>query len=227
MPVSRTLVYWFLANNTVPAEKEAAGDPAKTLREVTHNLASHLPSEYLDVVHHSDLDNLSWAPLLYRNPLDVLTGTAASGSVTVAGDAYHPMTPDMGQGGCTALEDAVVLARALSAAATPAEGVAAYVAERRRRAAWIVAGAYLSGWVQQGGTNVHGVRGYMVKLLRDRVFYRFVYPRLADTMWYNCGDLQVHCNDKDQGQNQNDLNVVMYGKPTQKLDRSTFHRSSL
>ena len=57
----------------------------------------------------------------------------------------------------------MVLARALLSAATLAEGVAAYVAERRR-AAWIVAGAYLSGWVQQGGTSVHGVRGYMVKL---------------------------------------------------------------
>ena len=71
------------------------------------------------------------------------------------------MTPDMGQGWCAALEGAVVQTRALSAAATPAEGVAAYVAERRRRVAWIVAGAYLSGWVQQGGTNVHGVRGYI------------------------------------------------------------------
>ncbi|RLN41720.1 uncharacterized protein C2845_PM01G35880 [Panicum miliaceum] len=152
-----------------------------------------MPTEYHDVVRHSDLGNLSWAPLLYRNPLNILTGNAGQGSVTVAGEAYHPMAPDMGQGGCAALEDAVVLARALSSAATPAEGIAAYVAERRRRAAWIVAGAYLSGWVQQGGTNIHDVRGYMIKLFRDRIFYRFVFPRLADTMWYNCGDLITHC----------------------------------
>lgn len=26
------------------------------------------------------------------------------GLVTVCGDALHPMTPDMGQGGCSALE---------------------------------------------------------------------------------------------------------------------------
>ena len=53
----------------------------KTLREVTDNLARHMPAEYLDVVRHSDLGNLSWAPLLYRNPLDILTGDAARGSV--------------------------------------------------------------------------------------------------------------------------------------------------
>ncbi|CAM0904666.1 unnamed protein product [Alopecurus aequalis] len=189
VPISDTDIYWFLVNNTVPAEKEAGADPAKILREVTDNLGRNMPAEYLDVARHSDFDNLSWAPLLYRHPWAILTGKAARGAVTVAGDAFHPMTPDMAQGGCSALEDAVVLARALSRAPTPADGVAAYVSERRGRAAWMVAGAYLSGWVQQGGTNVQGVRGYMVRLFRDWIFYRFLFPRLADTMWFNCGDL--------------------------------------
>ena len=31
--------------------------------------------------------------------------------VTVAGNAMHPMTPDFGEGGCSTLEDAIVLAR--------------------------------------------------------------------------------------------------------------------
>lgn len=198
VPISDTDIYWFLVNNTIPAEKEAGADPAKILREVTDNLGWHLPADYLDVVRHSDPDNLTWAPLLYRAPWALLTGLAARGPITVAGDAFHPMTPDLAQGGCSALEDAVTLARALSQArATPAEGVATYVAERRRRAAWLVAAAYLSGWVQQGGTNVHGVRGYMVKLFRDWIFYRFLFPRLADTMWYNCGDL-TPCKEEDK-----------------------------
>jgi len=54
------------------AEKEAAGDPVKTLREVTDNLEGHMPAEYLDVVRRSDHGNLSWAPFLYRNPVSVL-----------------------------------------------------------------------------------------------------------------------------------------------------------
>ncbi|XP_040379682.1 monooxygenase 3-like [Oryza brachyantha] len=190
VPISDTDIYWFVVNNTIPAEKEAGGDPEMILREVTDNLGRHLPEEFLDVVRHSDRDNLTWAPLLYRAPWAILTGRAARGPVTVAGDAFHPMTPDMAQGGCAALEDAVVLARALSRrAGAAADGVAAYVAERRGRAAWIVAGAYLSGYVQQGSTSGPGVRAYAVKLFRDWIFYRFIFPLLADTMWFNCGDL--------------------------------------
>jgi 2-polyprenyl-6-methoxyphenol hydroxylase-like FAD-dependent oxidoreductase len=36
------------------------------------------------------------------------------GRVAMLGDAAHPMTPDLGQGGCQAIEDAVVLARSLA-----------------------------------------------------------------------------------------------------------------
>uniref|UniRef100_A0A0D9W4X6 FAD-binding domain-containing protein n=1 Tax=Leersia perrieri TaxID=77586 RepID=A0A0D9W4X6_9ORYZ len=195
VPISDTDIYWFVVNNTIPAgkaKKEAGGDPEKIMREVTDNLGRHLPDEFLDVARHSDPDNLTWAPLLYRAPWAILTGRASRGPVTVAGDAFHPMTPDMAQGGCAALEDAVVLARALSRSRRAADGAAAYVAERRLRAAWIVAGAYLSGYVQQGSTDAspRGVRALAVKLFRDLIFYRFIFPFLADTMWFDCGHLE-------------------------------------
>jgi 2-polyprenyl-6-methoxyphenol hydroxylase-like FAD-dependent oxidoreductase len=37
-----------------------------------------------------------------------------SGRVTLLGDAAHPLTPNLGQGACQALEDALVLAGCLA-----------------------------------------------------------------------------------------------------------------
>ncbi|MFK0130359.1 FAD-dependent oxidoreductase [Streptomyces rubiginosohelvolus] len=62
----------------------------------------------------------------------------ASGHVALVGDAAHAMTPNLGQGACTAILDAEALTRALAAAPPGPAGVAgalrAYDRERRRSA---------------------------------------------------------------------------------------------
>ncbi|MFH9693251.1 FAD-dependent oxidoreductase [Streptomyces globisporus] len=62
----------------------------------------------------------------------------ASGQVALVGDAAHAMTPNLGQGACTAILDADALTRALTAAPPGPAGIAgalrAYDRERRRSA---------------------------------------------------------------------------------------------
>ncbi len=53
------------------------------------------------------------------------------GRVTLLGDAAHPTTPNLGQGACMAIEDAIVLSRAL--AAHPGDHAAAFAAYERAR----------------------------------------------------------------------------------------------
>ncbi len=60
------------------------------------------------------------------------------GRVTLLGDAAHPTTPNLGQGACMAIEDAVVLTRALARHREPAAAFAAYEGERRARTGSIV-----------------------------------------------------------------------------------------
>ncbi len=57
-----------------------------------------------------------------------------TGSVTLLGDAIHPITPNLGQGGCLAIEDAGVLARCLQkyASAERKTNVAAIQSALRR-----------------------------------------------------------------------------------------------
>ncbi len=46
------------------------------------------------------------------------------GLVTLLGDAAHPCTPNLGQGGCMALEDALVLAKSIKSETVLARGAA-------------------------------------------------------------------------------------------------------
>jgi salicylate hydroxylase len=59
------------------------------------------------------------------------------GNVTLVGDAAHAMTPFLGQGAVTGIEDAIVLARALAAASTVSEGLSRYEKARHERATFI------------------------------------------------------------------------------------------
>jgi salicylate hydroxylase len=64
-----------------------------------------------------------------REPLEKWT----SGRVAILGDAAHPMTPFLGQGAAMAVEDAVVLARALTASSSVARAFEAYQTARCER----------------------------------------------------------------------------------------------
>ncbi len=86
-----------------------------------------------------------------RNDIVALPPLAsyAAGRVALLGDAAHAMTPDMGQGACQALEDAVVLAAALGADPDVTAALAAYDAERRPRTRKIAARSRRIGQVAQ------------------------------------------------------------------------------
>ncbi|KAJ9177745.1 hypothetical protein P3X46_012926 [Hevea brasiliensis] len=189
VPLNDKELYWFLS---CPEEENMARDPQLIQKEVIEKYAYNFPSQYLDVVRHDDLSNLTWAPLLLRHPWNVIYGNLSKGNITVAGDAMHPMTPDLAQGACSALEDAVVLGRhignsfikngRLLVPEDMARALDGYVKERRWRAATLITGAYLSGWMQQGGYQ------WWKKFLRS-IFYVLIFPILANVVRYDCGTL--------------------------------------
>jgi salicylate hydroxylase len=69
----------------------------------------------------------------------------SQGRVVLLGDAAHPTLPFLAQGAGMALEDAVVLARALERHA-PEEALAAYEAARKPRATRLQKAAARNGW---------------------------------------------------------------------------------
>src|SRR5207248_3296177 len=65
------------------------------------------------------------------------------------GDAAHPPTPNLGQGACQALEDALILARCLGNARESVVALRAYEASRMKRSAAIIEESYRFGRIGQ------------------------------------------------------------------------------
>src|SRR5262249_13313339 len=64
-------------------------------------------------------------------------GAWRSGRVVLIGDAAHASSPMMGQGGCLAMEDALVLVQELRAAESVERALDAYEQRRRPRVDWV------------------------------------------------------------------------------------------
>ena len=80
--------------------------------------------------------------------------------VTLLGDAAHPCTPNLGQGGCMALEDALALAKCLSAESSIEAALRRYETVRRRRTRHVQHRSLLMGRIGQweNGMMVAGRR---------------------------------------------------------------------
>ncbi|KAL6223135.1 hypothetical protein ACLB2K_006525 [Fragaria x ananassa] len=193
VPLNDKEVYWFFTGTSPAKGTSLAEDPEEIQKEILENYANDLPPIYLDVVQHSDLSTITWALLMFRYPWNVVFGSLSKQNITVAGDAMHPMTPDLAQGGCSALEDAVILGRHIGTSfkhnghvlvpKEMSEVLSKYVEERRWRVALLITGSYIAGWVQQGGS------GWGSKFLRDTVYYKFLFMKLVRYVNYDSGKL--------------------------------------
>ena len=98
-----------------------------------------------------------WA-ILERDPLP----RWSHGRVVLLGDACHPMTPYMAQGGATAIEDAAVLARCLEqfAGDDVEAAFALYEAHRKPRTSRIQAISSANTWMKGGSDDTSWLYGY-------------------------------------------------------------------
>jgi salicylate hydroxylase len=92
-----------------------------------------------------------------REPMELWS----RGNATIMGDAAHPMVPFMAQGACMAIEDAVILARALDGATLDSieTALTLYEEERRPRTAKVQIASLANEWMKKQG-NADWVYGY-------------------------------------------------------------------
>ncbi|MFO0956455.1 MAG: FAD-dependent monooxygenase [Isosphaeraceae bacterium] len=132
-------VYWFATRNA-PAGARAADERAAAL-EAFRDWAPPLP----DLIASTPADGVIRGDILDRPP----SRPWSEGRAVLVGDAAHPTTPNFGQGGGMAIEDAVVLARCLANAGDPESALAAFEAERFPRTSAVTNEAWEFGKLLQ------------------------------------------------------------------------------
>ncbi|XP_026396209.1 monooxygenase 2 [Papaver somniferum] len=208
VPCNKKTVHWFFQYNsaTLPEEEE----PSKLKQYVLDNLGEKAPKEVIDVVKKTNLGSIISSPLRTRMPWKVYFGNIYRNNVCVAGDALHPMTPDIGQGACAALEDGIILARCLgqallSLSRNPTsksvfkdevisdreeeelyyrveEGLGKFARERRWRSLDLITTAYYMGSIQQGS-------GRLINYVRDNFLSSYLTRVLLRRTEFDCGEL--------------------------------------
>jgi 2-polyprenyl-6-methoxyphenol hydroxylase-like FAD-dependent oxidoreductase len=139
VPIGYGETYWFAVANAPEGARD--GDP---LGEVERRFAGW-SDEIRKLLAATPRERVIRADIHDRKPISGWS----RGRVTLLGDAAHPMTPNLGQGACMAIEDAVVLARCLHESDDLSAALAAYAAQRLQRTSHMVKSSWQLGRLAQ------------------------------------------------------------------------------
>lgn len=136
--------WWASANNSLLIRKEPGStEDSESSCEELLRLFGDWCKPVPDLIRATPSNALVRNAVTDRLPVEKW----GTGAITLLGDAIHPLTPNLGQGGCLAIEDAAVLARCFEKYArnasrdenSPAAPLALrrFESARRTRTAWV------------------------------------------------------------------------------------------
>ena len=135
--------YWFVCPNAPRnrAHPDSGYDHVSFLRQIARELPPHLGK----IIRDTDPDQYIIGNIADRPP----TRRWGKHGITLLGDAAHPTTPNLGQGACMAIEDAIVLAEQLSLNTDPVQALRSYERIRYGRTAAVVRNSRNAGRLYQ------------------------------------------------------------------------------
>lgn len=144
-PVGSGRVGWWAASNaanTKATAEERSGD-RKTWQNGEYISSKHTQETQRELLRLFDGWHRPVLQLIEGTPSGSILKTGAfdrrpsrlwgQHAITLLGDAVHPMTPNFGQGGCMAIEDAMILARCFEKYSAEEETLRKYEELRRSR----------------------------------------------------------------------------------------------
>ena len=158
-------VYWWAA-----VDAPAGGPTGPCSEEWRARLRDEIYGDWAAPV--KDLIEATPAQQIMRNDLYDLPAlpTWHQGRAVLLGDAAHAMTPNLGQGACSAIEDAWVLASHLDKAADLKRAFTAYEAERYQRTRFLQVQSWRFGIIGQVSSPILcRLREWLIRLTPETV----------------------------------------------------------
>ncbi len=141
VPMTHNRIYWFACVNA--SENNATMRSLSPTELLTFYKDFHAPIP--ELIRNTPANRVIWNDIIDLEPLTQF----AFGRVVLMGDAAHATTPNMGQGACMAIEDAVVLANSLDTHANAVEAFQAFEQKRILRTTKVVNDSWQIGKMAQ------------------------------------------------------------------------------
>ena len=127
LPMGGDRICWYATRNGPPSLPDAPEGRKHEVLQLFKGWHRPIP----ELIESTEQSTIMKNDARDRQPL----GRWGQGRVTLLGDAAHPITPNVGQGACMAIEDAACLVKSVLAAPSIAAGFCAYEAMRKGRTA--------------------------------------------------------------------------------------------
>lgn len=160
VPLPGNSVYWFACVNASANDPKMKAITPADLALIFKNYHAPIPN----LLAQTPVANLIWSDISDLVPLKKY----AFENVLLIGDAAHATTPNLGQGACQAIEDAVILANEIVAQSDIPKAFTAFEAKRVPRTHFIINQSRLLGRVAQADNRLSAaLRNFLLRALPD------------------------------------------------------------
>jgi 2-polyprenyl-6-methoxyphenol hydroxylase-like FAD-dependent oxidoreductase len=141
VPLAKSKIYWFASINSKQINIEFKNFQVKDLFNKFKTYHAPIPA----ILEETKDENLLWNDIIDLKPIS----RYAFNNILLIGDAAHATTPNLGQGACQAIEDAVVISGELSRNNDIKQAFKNFEAKRLERTHYVINTSYSIGKIAQ------------------------------------------------------------------------------